>query len=197
MGSSITSSMSVPRSEVRRPKARRRRPRSKADGGLTGPLTAPRFFHDITPTARSRSASTRRTCRRVAAAASAHGRVGSVETRLGGLQPFPPLHAANAARAGHRGVARARAIAFSLSMLSPSTATSEASAAAKGRLETAAPLRTATAPVADSTPPPAKRLVAFAVRTLAVTTSAHQRVAEQGSTPTRRAARPRQSGRPC
>ena len=37
-----------------------------------------------------------------------HGRVGSVESRLGGLQPLPPLHAANAAHAGHRGVAGGR-----------------------------------------------------------------------------------------
>ena len=33
-----------------------------------------------------------------------HDRGGSVESRLGGLQPFPPLHAANAPHAGHRGV---------------------------------------------------------------------------------------------
>ena len=37
-----------------------------------------------------------------------HGRVGSVESRLGELQPFPPLHAANAPHAGHRSVAAGR-----------------------------------------------------------------------------------------
>ena len=40
-----------------------------------------------------------------------HGRVGSVESRVGGLQPFPPLHAAHATHAGHRGVADGRALA--------------------------------------------------------------------------------------
>ena len=36
---------------------------------------------------------------------------------LGGLQPFPPLHAANAAHAGHRGVARGRALADAVGVL--------------------------------------------------------------------------------
>ena len=40
-----------------------------------------------------------------------HGRVGSVEPCVGGLQPLPALHAAHAAHAGHRGVARGQALA--------------------------------------------------------------------------------------
>ena len=39
-----------------------------------------------------------------------HGRVGSVEPCVGGLQPLPALHAAHAAHAGHRGVARGQAL---------------------------------------------------------------------------------------
>ena len=45
--------------------------------------------------------------------ASEQGRVGPVEPCVGGLQPFLPLHAANAAHAGHRGVARGQALAGS------------------------------------------------------------------------------------
>ena len=40
-------------------------------------------------------------------------RVGPVELRVGRLQPLPPLHAANAAHAGHRDVARSQAVAGS------------------------------------------------------------------------------------
>ena len=54
----------------------------------------------------------RRPCRQGGRACE-HGRVGSVESRPWRLQPFPPLHAANAPHAGHRGVARGRALAGS------------------------------------------------------------------------------------
>ena len=41
------------------------------------------------------------------------GEVETAEPCVGGLQPFPPLHAAHAAHAGHRGVARGQALAGS------------------------------------------------------------------------------------
>ena len=61
---------------------------------------------------RSRMGGSRRPCRQ-GGRAREYGRVGSVESRLGGLQPFPPLYAANAPHAGHRGVAGGRALAGS------------------------------------------------------------------------------------
>ena len=45
------------------------------------------------------------------------GRVGPVESCVGGLQPLPPLHAAHAAHAGHRGVASGQALAGSVDVL--------------------------------------------------------------------------------
>ena len=60
----------------------------------------------------SRMGGSRRPCRK-GGRAREHGRVGPVEPRVGRLQPLPPLHAANAAHVGHRGVAGSQAVAGS------------------------------------------------------------------------------------
>ena len=108
---------------------------------------------------RSRMGGSRRPCRH-GCCTREQGRVGPVEPCVGRLQSFPSLHAANAAHAGHRGVARDPALAGSRRRPAQRRhGAADRIPAAEFEVEPAAAHPTRSPPLGDgSVVPPARRI---------------------------------------